>query len=319
MAPLPEAKARPADSPDSEARRLHECLKDLEEDESTPPEIRRQLRLLLFLKRTRLVGGVARPSVASSAETLACISELLRRRKAFMRAHKLRDDGANKYIFSDEMRAALFKQWKEEFHADPMQRNLQLRDSWESTASTSAASQRAASMGPDRALSPPPRTWGPNNAAVREGKDVRFVRHLERLGGSRQMIEVILFTGRADIEMLRNVADRGAPQPAEGLAAGKVPERRLKKGETELLKNHAKGEPQGDAPSSTTGRTGAIVENAKPIPDEDLTATQRGRSRSNLHNCAPIRHEDILRTKRQRRDDRHDRTEAWRQRRSRLT
>ncbi len=268
-----------------------------------------------------------------------------------MRKHKLRDDGEKKYFFSHDMREAIFKEWKEEFHADPFQRRLQEEDRRKNhaTGSTSAASHLGASSGRGRTSSSHRRAFRPNNAAVRKGKHARFHRHLQRVGGSKQMVEVILFTGRADMELLRKVAHRGAPQPAELLAkrpdngrlkraahlakktlregndlarqvrAGKVDESRLTKGRREMLKNHASGKLQRDANAAIAAYGHGTMRSEDGRCSLTLGGSTGGRTRAILDNWKPIPDEEIQRFKRQRDHRRDDGVELYRYKRPRLT
>ena len=57
--------------------------------------------------------------------------------------------------------------------------------------------------------------FGPNNAAVIKGKHSRFSRHLQRVGGSKVLAELIVFTGRVDAAELRDVLDRQQQHASE--------------------------------------------------------------------------------------------------------
>ena len=191
-------------SPSAEPKQLHAELEALEIGETPNPAALEKLGRILFSRRTQTVDGVQLPYPASSQETLDCVKALLRRRDAFMKAHCLFDDGDTKYIFEDEDREAIFREWKEEYHAQPDQLELQRRDSWKWH------------LGKERET--PADTWGPDKQAIRRGMHSRFHLHLQRVAGTKQMAEFILFTGRVDIDALRQLA-RGAPQPDNNLAA----------------------------------------------------------------------------------------------------
>ena len=116
-------------------------------------------------------GGFKRQYVASRAETISSIKKLLQRRKDFMAARGLHDGASQpvggRYLFTQQDRQQVMNEWKEEFHAAPEQVEQQKRDSWK---------PQGRPRGGD---------WGPNTAAVRHGKHLRFARHLQLEAGSK--------------------------------------------------------------------------------------------------------------------------------------
>ena len=73
---------------------LHAALFAAEEAEETNPKVLEQLSRSLFKQRIEtLPNGVKRQCVASSAETLSCIRDLIQRRKNFMNLQRLADPG----------------------------------------------------------------------------------------------------------------------------------------------------------------------------------------------------------------------------------
>ena len=61
---------------------------------------------------------------------------------------------------------------------------------------------------------------GPNSQAVRSGKHNRFSLHLQRVAGSKTMAELIVYTGRLDLDFLRSGQEpSGASEPAADLAS----------------------------------------------------------------------------------------------------
>ena len=115
--------------------------------------------------------GFKRQYVASRAETINSIKKLLQRRKDFMAARGLHDGASQpvggRYLFTQQDRQQVMNEWKEEFHAAPEQVEQQKRDSWK---------PQGRPVGGD---------WGPNTAAVRNGKHSRFARHLQLEAGSK--------------------------------------------------------------------------------------------------------------------------------------
>ena len=102
---------------------------------------------------------------------LSTIKKLLQRRKDFMAARGLHDGASQptggRYLFTQKDRQQVMKEWKDEFHAAPEQVEQQKRDSWK---------PQGRPVGGD---------WGPNTAAVRNGKHSRFARHLQLEAGSK--------------------------------------------------------------------------------------------------------------------------------------
>ncbi len=243
--PQPTTQQAAPGSLAADAEELHETLRRQEADEMKDPELLAHIGHLLFMKRKVLINGVMKPYVASSQETRDCILALLARRRDFMQANDMREDRSTKYVFRDAERAAVMKAWKEEYHAEPEQLERQRLDSWkpqsgpEAHAAASSASQPACTggkgakgkdgngkkgqshrdgKGKDSQGTPDGDSFGPNMTAVRKGKHSRFARHLQRVAGSKQMAEVIIFTGKVDTFMLTELL-RGGSQPVENLAA----------------------------------------------------------------------------------------------------
>ena len=211
-------------SEDGDVTELHERLLEVEEADDISEDVQMELAKILFKKKTITTGGIKRQYVATREETLESIKKLLQRRKNFMAARDLHDahptpgaasrkDGLtggasqpadHRYLFTEEDREQVMREWKKEFHALPQQLAQQKRDSWKPTP-------------------PPPGahdTWGCNMKAVRSGKNSRFARHLQLEAGSKTMAELIIYAGRYDPEFLKRAheaRDRSsASQPAEG-------------------------------------------------------------------------------------------------------
>ena len=61
---------------------------------------------------------------------------------------------------------------------------------------------------------------GPNSQAVQSGKHNRFSLHLQWVAGSKTMAELIVYTGRLDLDFLRSAAEPGgASEAAADLAS----------------------------------------------------------------------------------------------------
>ena len=203
------------------ARDLHKNLRIVEQADDIPPEIQLELRKILFKRTTEVAGGLKRQYCATLSETRQTIKNLLKIRRDFMVARGLKDghptssaasqrDGPSggasqptdhRYLFTQEDRKQVMKEWKDEFHAMRAQVEQQKRDSW-------------------KPKGPPTDThdeWGTNTKAVQKGKHSRFARHLQLAAGSKTMAELIIYTGRFDPNFLSQAhaaQDRsGASQP----------------------------------------------------------------------------------------------------------
>ena len=156
---------------DGEVAELHERLREVEEADDISPDVQRELGRILFKKKTVTEAGFKRQYVASRAETISSIKKLLQRRKDFMAARGLHDGASHivggRYLFTQQDRHHVMKEWKKEFHAAPEQVEQQKRDSWK---------PQGRPRGGD---------WGPNTAAVRHGKHLRLARHLQLEAGSK--------------------------------------------------------------------------------------------------------------------------------------
>ena len=195
---------------------LHEEMLQAEVQDDIPERLQLELRRILFKRKVVVTQGVVQTYIVSLAETQAAIQSLLRRRRMYMEAHGLQDPphgGAAQpalHVFTDQDRAGLMEEWKQEYHARPDQIALQLRDSW-------APMQQRKGKGNGKGKIQAPSLdagLGPNKAAVRKGKHSRFALHLQRVAGSKTLAELILYTGRYDAEYLERVTS-GGPRPAE--------------------------------------------------------------------------------------------------------
>ena len=224
---------------------LHEEMRSVYEDENTAEDIRQKLGHILFMRRTVTTEGVTRKYVASSSETRACIENLLRRRKDFMEANggapqpathggapQLATVGASQehYVFSSDERQAVMQQWKDEYHGTHEQIQLQLRDSWKPMPEKKVkgkgkgkekgkgeGKEKGKGKGKEKGKE---KGMGPNSQAVQKGKHSRFSRHLQRVAGSKTMAELIVYTGRLDLDFLRSSAEPSdLSEPAADLAS----------------------------------------------------------------------------------------------------
>ena len=108
------------------ANALRETLKTLEENEEDS-RVMAELGKLLYQKKLNVVDCYKVQHVASAEETRLAINSLLRRRQDFLFQHNITADN---YVMTDEQREDIFRIWKDEYHRDPLQQELQMRYSW---------------------------------------------------------------------------------------------------------------------------------------------------------------------------------------------
>ena len=198
---------------DPQVQQLHTAMCQAEENDELGPEIQHQLGRLLFKKRVIVVDGRRRSYVASIGEVRSTIKTLIQRRRRFLRQKNLPEN----HILNDEQRRELMQQWKDEFNALPDQKELQMRDSKKAFrgAAQPAAERKGKGTGkfkgkrmPQRQGKPQPEGFGPNKDKQHAGKHSRFARHMQLVGGTKQICEMILYTGTWNVQMLRNLQSR---------------------------------------------------------------------------------------------------------------
>ena len=86
-----------------------------------------ELGRLLFQKKVHVVDGHKVQHVVPAEEIRLAITSLLRRRQDFLFQRNITADN---YVMTDEQRGDIFRIWKDEYHRDPLQQELQKRDSW---------------------------------------------------------------------------------------------------------------------------------------------------------------------------------------------
>jgi len=172
------------------------------ETENDDDEVHRELGRIIFMKRTVEQNGCKVTFVATVPEVIAVVQVLLRRRSRFLQQNSLPADHA----MTPEQRAAIIRLWKDEYNKTPEQVAMQQRDSWKemgSGTSKGKGQRQGEGQGHD---------FGPNKEAVRKGKHSRFSCHLQRVGGSKHVAELILFTGCVDPVELRRSLKKAADE-----------------------------------------------------------------------------------------------------------
>ena len=194
------------------------------ETENDDDEVHRELGRIIFMKRTVEKNGFKSTVVATVPEVIAVVEVLLRRRSRFLKQNSLPADHA----MTTEQRAAIIRLWKDEYNKTPEQVAMQQRDSWKDIGKgtnekghgkSSGVSQPAVGSGKSKGKGQRQGEgqgpdFGPNKEAVKRGKHSRFSCHLQRVGGSKHVVELILFTGCVDpVELRRNLKKAADEHP----------------------------------------------------------------------------------------------------------
>ena len=148
----------------------------------------------------------------SAEETGRAIKSLLQKRRAFLATRGIFDP---QHLMTQDERVDCIRHCKAEYEREPLQQELQERDFKEG-----------------------------GNKLVHRRKHSRFSREWQRRCGSKQVAEVILFSGRWDADLLRQaMATDGASQPVESNTdtAAATHRRRLKRKAIEAKYNLRQG------------------------------------------------------------------------------
>ena len=175
------------------------------ESENDDDEVHRELGRIIFMKRTVEQNGCKVTYVATVAEVIAVVQVLLRRRDRFLQQNFLPPDHA----MTPQQRAAIIGLWKAEYNKTPEQVAMQQRDSWKGIDKNTYEKGHGKGQRQGEGQVP---DVGPNKDAVRRGKHSRFSCHLQRVGGSKHVAELILFTGCVDPGELRKSLKKAADE-----------------------------------------------------------------------------------------------------------
>ena len=216
---FPQEVERP--DADAQVQNMHDRMLHAEATDELGTHVSFHLSKLLYQKRTMVVDGSRRKYVASSLEVKRTLKWLLRIRREFLTKKGLADD----HMLNNEERAELMKGWKEWFHAQTDQLKLQMADSKKPPPKGKGKGKgkgkdKSTFKGyhmPQKRGKQLPEGWGNNIPAWRAGMHSRFHRHLQISGGTKQIAEMIVFTGRYDIATLQRLQNSSASKPAEAL------------------------------------------------------------------------------------------------------
>ena len=185
----------------TDAKRVHEGMRECWEnmhDTDADPDVLDSLSNLLFMKRKSKEPKSQELAFASQEETLHAILSVLKIRSTFLRSKNIDDPG---HVLTVEERAELTNRQREAYDSTPEQLALQARDQqkWqqraekliEATGKASGALQPAKSTGSEGL-----------KMFLKEQKHKRWCRHLQRVCGTKQLWEVLAFSGTFDLDML---------------------------------------------------------------------------------------------------------------------
>ncbi len=227
------------DDPRRHARELHDDMKrywDHGHDEQYDPKVMRHLSRVLFKNRkdTRPHEEDRGMAFASQQETARAIAAAIRSRQEFL---SFKNIDHPRHVLTGPERQELVVRAREVYAQTPLQRELEQRDA--TTAAGGGAPMRNA-RGKRRA----------NDSAsianfVRQQRRKRWHRHLQRVWGSKQIWEMIVFTGRFDVNWLeralRTEAVDAPAGPVTGDDATKEHRLRLHHAKAEAIARYKEG------------------------------------------------------------------------------
>ena len=200
------------------------------------PKLLHHLSLLLFMKRRCAQpaegdsAGAPQPgsdydtAFASQAETARAILSVLQVRHEFLRSKNIAD---LRHVLTDTQRGELVKCVRKKYEVSEQQLALQERDAEKGKAKGKTAKQGAdgtkGSRGAPQPASKGSKAQGTGKGSLakflKEQRRKRWCRHLQRVCGTKQIWEVLAFSGRFDVDMLRQAlhaepSDETAEPPA---------------------------------------------------------------------------------------------------------
>ena len=205
------------------AEELHSAMRQVwkgQYDTDYDPKLLYHLSRMLFKKRKRVqlvegdVAGGPKPgsdydtAFASEAETGRAILSILRVRHGFLRSKNITN---LRHVLTADERKELVKRVRDEYEHSEEQLLLQQRDAEKFTSKGEAKgfASKSSSKGARGASQPVGKGGkvkgkgrGSLATFVRGQKRKRWCRHLQRVGGTKQIWEVLAFSGRFDTEML---------------------------------------------------------------------------------------------------------------------
>jgi hypothetical protein len=257
-----ESDADESDAMESDADAAHDKMRQMWEvryDVEYEPKIISQLSRVLFLKRKPLdnSAGASQPgkeheldedstAFASQEETRQAILSVLKLRQVFLQG---KDIDNLCHILSPDERGELAKSARMAYEMSVEQLDLQLRDEEKASAKGKplAAKGKGKARGKvhaDGAAQP----TGKGGVAkfVRQQKRKRWCRHLQRICGTKQIWEVLAYTGRFDVDYLRKAiqAPDAEEEPEISASASKQKQQRraLHHAKAEAKKAYKEGE-----------------------------------------------------------------------------
>ena len=205
--PDADASDEPYDEVTRRAKDLHAEMReywDQRHDAYYDPKLLHGLSLLLFMKRkcaqpaeedsacAPQPGSDNQHAFASQERTTRGILSALRVRRAFLRSKNIDDF---RHVLTEDERGELVKWARQEYERSERQLALQERD-----AEKGKAEGKTPPQGPRGA--PQPASKGSLANFLMQQKRQRWCRHLQRVCGTKEMWEMLAFSGCFDVDML---------------------------------------------------------------------------------------------------------------------
>ena len=169
-----------------------------------------------------MVNGQKLEYVASKSESVKSLRTLLNIRNRYMKVLDIpnRDWRGNPTVLSPQQRDQLLDLWKKDFHGQPRQEAMHMRDSWKPRKQRKGGPSSGGAVQPTAGKGMQKGKQGPNKEAVKAGKHSRFSRHLQREFGVMNLALAIVFTGDVDVNRLQaaQASQPGASQPGDSKA-----------------------------------------------------------------------------------------------------
>ena len=257
-----EADGKACDETEDEVRAqdLHSEMRKYWEqryDAHYDPKLLHHLSLLLFKKRKSAQpaegdsAGAPQPgsdydtAFASQAETARAIQSVLRVRHEFLRSKNIAD---LRHVLTEAERGELVKRAREEYEQSEHQLALQDRDAEKGKGKGKTPPK--GSRGAPHPTSKGSKAQGTGKGSLakflKDQRRKRWCRHLQRVCGTKQIWEVLAFSGRFDVDMLRRAlhvepSDEAAEPPARDEVSHEQ-RRRLHHDKAEAIARYNEGE-----------------------------------------------------------------------------
>ncbi len=241
------------------AQELHHQMRefwDQSHDDGYDPKVLLHLSRLLFMKRkdAQPAEEDVGTAFASQQETARAIASVLRVRHDFLRSNKIDDP---RHVLTDSERQELVQRVQKAYWQTPRQRQLERRDAAAAEAAGKSPPKGKRSQGTQGARGAPQPAQGKKSNGkgkgigsvakyVKEQKHKRWQLHLQCVCGSKQIWELLAFTGGFDVHWLERAlhaeADNASTPPHPREEAAHQHRRRLHHAKAEAIARCTEGE-----------------------------------------------------------------------------